>query len=80
MGILTLENVIERMLQTDIHDEKDMQNAKSVQNRMHTIVYRNTMANPNDTSLLGAPRLSNDSDIFKSNFVNQYYKALSDEI
>lgn len=73
-GILTLENVIERILQTDIHDEKDMQNAKSVQNRMQTIVYRNTMANPNDTSLIGAqPRLSNEGDIFKSNFVNQYY-------
>lgn len=42
LGIVTLENVIERILLTDIHDEKDRSAAKNLRDRMATIVYRST--------------------------------------
>lgn len=40
IGIVTLENVIERILLTDIHDEKDRDTAKKFL-RKATIMYRN---------------------------------------
>lgn len=45
VGIVTLENVIERILMTDIHDEKDRLAARNLKDRMATIVYRETHAN-----------------------------------
>ena len=45
VGIVTLENVIERILMTDIHDEKDRLAARSLKDRMASIIYRQTHVN-----------------------------------
>ena len=39
VGIVTLENVIERILLTDIHDEKDREAARQLRQRAETSMY-----------------------------------------
>lgn len=41
---MTLENVIERILMTDIHDEKDRDAASKLLQRKATIIYRKPSA------------------------------------
>ena len=41
VGIVTLENIIERVLLTDIHDEKDRDSALKNLKRHATVNYRN---------------------------------------
>jgi hypothetical protein len=80
VGIVTLENVIERILLTDIHDEKDRQANKLLKDRLATFVYNQEHANDPDfkprTSAIGTAS----GDVFRSRFVSDYYNVLHDEL
>lgn len=52
VGIVTLENVIERILLTDIHDEKDREAAREKQKRAETIMYHTPSQIGDDSSAM----------------------------
>lgn len=92
VGIVTLENVIERILLTDIHDEKDREAATKKQKRAETIMYHTPsqigddnavfMRNPSVFQSKRLNRLDSTSEgeVFKSKFVREYYNVLLEDI
>ena len=96
IGIVTLENVIERILLTDIHDEKDRDTAKKFL-RKATIMYRNesqfhrsddsgtvneenAMRNKPSIAVDQLIGSSDGGEVFKSRFVKEYYNELLQDI
>ena len=87
---MTLENVIERILLTDIHDEKDRETARNLL-RKATVMYRNQSDNTGNADDATQGRKSTyyhgqygqqlgDTDEFRSKFVREYYNILREDI
>lgn len=67
IGIVTLENVIERILLTEIHDEKDREEVMNLLQQKIPTVHMKEIERRIDTS---------DNEIFKRTPVMDYYNAL----
>jgi CBS domain containing-hemolysin-like protein len=86
VGILTLENIIERVLLTDIHDEKDRDTALKNLKRQASVNYRNTnLEQPErklsmESYMLSAGSQVEGQQVFKSKFVQSYFNHLYDDI
>lgn len=93
LGIVTLENVIERILLMDIHDEKDRELAhKNLKERQATVMYHKpsttTDVTPDDTHrrntsyfwINEADSMGKEPTDFKSKFIREYCNVLLDDI
>ena len=87
IGIVTLENVIERILLTDIHDEKDVETAKTAI-RTASVMYRTaSQMSANDpvsskrtTSFPALPTFGGDGEKLKSKQVRDQVDLLIEDI
>ena len=72
VGVLTLENVLERLLMTEIKDEKDKEKLRSgLKNRTNSAMTKNE-----GLSTISAE----DQQVFKSKFVMRYFNRLYSDI
>lgn len=89
LGVITLENVIERILLTDINDEKDrIKLERSVLYQHHSDpnqtavnqTYNDDHYHRSDEKFNPNFESSVDGEVFKSKFVQDYYYHLMEDI